>query len=174
MLRRIATLCLLLAAGVSLGEKARIPEKIAIPEGYAAVASFEAKGDQLYEAKIGKGGRFEWGFVAPKAVLYDAKGKRAGTHYAGPTWEADDGSKISREKAMDLKSASPGDPKADIPLLRLEVKAAKGRAGLLSKVVYVQRLNTRGGVAPKEAPKRAGSLAAVPYTATYVFYAKKE
>jgi hypothetical protein len=173
MVRRTAILCLLFAGSVAPGETPPIPKAIAIPDGYAVIASFEAKGDQLYKAEK-QGGKLGWVLEAPKAVLYDAKGKKAGTHYAGPTWESADGSTLVRDKTMDLKSAPAGDPKAGIPSLRLEVKAAKGKAGLLSKVVYVHRLNTRGGVAPKEAPKSEDAKIAVPYTATYVFYAKKD
>jgi hypothetical protein len=168
MVRCVAFVCVLLVAGLSRGEEATIPKEIALPDGYVPVASFEAKGDQLYKAET-KGGKLIWVLEAPKATLY-AKGKKVGTHYAGPTWEADDGSKIVRDKAVEVKSA----PSADIPLLRVGVKAAKGKAGVLSKVAYVHRLNTRGGAAPKEAPKSIDSKVAVPYTATYVFYAKKE
>ena len=36
----------------------------------------------------------EWVFVAPEARLVDANGMLVGHHYAGPTWEAGDGSKV--------------------------------------------------------------------------------
>ena len=171
MVRRIAILSLLLVGGVSLGDNAPVAKEVAVPTGYAAVASFEAKGDQIYKAAK-QGGKLGWVLEAPKAVLY-AKGKKVGTHYAGPTWEADDGSKLVRDKTMEVKSAPSGDPKADIPSLRVGVKPAGGKAGILSKVGYVCRVNTSGGVAPKDPPKSEDAKAEVPYTATYVFYAKK-
>jgi len=48
-----------------------------------------ARGVQIYECRDTK-----WAFVAPEAELYDANGKRIGRHYAGPHWEAADGSRI--------------------------------------------------------------------------------
>jgi Protein of unknown function (DUF3455) len=178
MIRRIAVLTLLLVAVGSRGEQPPpmvvIPKDLAIPAGYKKVASFEAKGDQIYKlAILRKGGNLEWVLEAPKAVLYDDKGKKAGTHTAGPTWEANDGSKLVLDKGVKAKSAPSSDPKADIPWLLLRVKG-DGKKGILSNVVYVHRLNTHGGVAPKVAPKNIEDKVSVPYTATYVFYAKKE
>ena len=62
------------------------------------------------------------------------------------------------------------DPTA-IPWLLLEADANRGD-GVLAQVGYVQRLETRGGVAPAEAcdPGEDATLA-VPYRARYVFYA---
>jgi hypothetical protein len=177
MVRRIAILSLLLAGGTSLGEKAPvppvIPEAIAVPEGYVVVATFEAKGKQIYKASL-KGDQLGWGRSVPKATLYDSKGKKAGTHYAGPTWEAEDGSKLVLDDKTKVKGAPSRDPKVDVPLLRLEVKA-KGKVGVLNSVGYVLRLNTRGGLPPRGlTPEDIKSEIEVPYTATYVFYAKKE
>lgn len=175
MIRGVAILSLLLAAAGSRGEKpppAALPAAIALPEGYRPVASFEAKGDQIYKAGKGKGGDPAWVLDAPKAVLF-AEGKKAGTHTAGPTWEANDGSKLVRDKGVEVKSAPSGDPKANVPWLLLAVEGG-GKKGILSGVAYVHRLNTRGGVAPKEAPEGVEDRVSVPYTATYIFYAKKE
>lgn len=175
MVRWVPILSLLLAAAGSRGEKPPpvvLPEAIALPEGYRPVATFEAKGDQIYKAVAGKGGNLGWVLEAPKAVLYD-KGKKAGTHTAGPAWEANDGSKLVRDKGVGVKQAPSSDPKADVPWLLLAVEGG-GKKGILSEVAYVHRLNTRGGVAPKEAPKGVEDEVSVPYTATYVFYAKKE
>jgi Protein of unknown function (DUF3455) len=176
VVRCITTLTLVFVASISLGEKPPapivLPKSISIPEGYREVASFEAKGDQIYKAVKGKADKLEWILEAPKAILYD-KGKKVGTHTAGPTWEAMDGSKLVRDKSVEVKSAPSSDPKADVPWLLLGVKS-DGKKGILNHVAYVHRLNTRGGVAPKAAPKGVEDTVSVPYTATYVFYAKKE
>src|SRR5262249_11438044 len=63
------------------------------------------------------------------------------------------------------------------PWLRISVKAddAKdAKPGILSKVVYVQRVSTSGGVKPKDLPIRADSKVAVEYTAVYYFWAKDD
>ena len=56
-------------------------------------------GVQIYECKPAKDEpkRFEWVFKAPEAELFDNTGKRIGRHYAGPTWESNDGSKVVGE-----------------------------------------------------------------------------
>ncbi len=38
--------------------------------------------------------KYEWVFKAPEASLMDDQGKIIGKHYAGPTWESSDGSKV--------------------------------------------------------------------------------
>ena len=54
-----------------------------------------AKGVQIYECRVKKDqAGYEWAFVAPDADLFDARGNRIGRHYAGPHWEAADGSKV--------------------------------------------------------------------------------
>jgi hypothetical protein len=37
---------------------------------------------------------YSWSFVAPRADLYDDNGKLIATHFAGPTWQATDGSYV--------------------------------------------------------------------------------
>src|SRR6266404_2409481 len=55
-----------------------------------------AKGVQIYECRPRRDqvGAFEWAFVAPEADLFDRRGAKIGRHYAGPHWEASDGSKV--------------------------------------------------------------------------------
>ena len=48
-----------------------------------------ARGVQIYECRAGA-----WAFVAPEAELFDADGRSAGSHGAGPFWQARDGSRI--------------------------------------------------------------------------------
>ena len=45
-----------------------------------------------------------------------------------------------------------------------------GNAGIFSKVTYIQRVNTVGGLAPVEAGLIDGETRQVPYTAEYYFY----
>ena len=63
----------------------------------------------------GSAGVYEWIFRAPDATLTDWSGRALGKHYAGPTWEAADGSRVLGE----VRARDPGpDPKA-IPWLLL-------------------------------------------------------
>lgn len=108
-----------------------------------------------------------WTFVAPQADLFDRGGSLVGTHYAGPTWEYEDGSTVV---GKDPKGVIV-DPMA-IPWLLLSVKEHGDTPGKLSKVSAMQRLETVGGLAPATGcdPEHLGDVADVPYTASYFFY----
>jgi hypothetical protein len=149
-----------------------VPKEIAVPAGFKLLFQVEAKGVQIYKAVKGSSGALEWVLEAPLADLLDAKGAKAGLHYDGPSWEAADGSKVVRDKAEDVKSAPAPKPKEDVPWLLLKVKAAEGNEGRFTPTVYIQRLQTQGGKAPAELPKRVDTKVGVPYKAVYYFYGK--
>jgi Protein of unknown function (DUF3455) len=140
-----------------------IPAKLASPAGTKLVGKYAAKGVQIYTCAA-KGTANEWSFKAPEAQLTDAKGKVFAKHYAGPTWEAADGSKIVG-KAI----ANESTPKAGaIPWLLLSVESSG--TGVLSGARFVQRVNTVGGVSPTGACPTAGADKRVDYTADYIVY----
>jgi hypothetical protein len=141
-----------------------------VPENHKLVFAAQAEGVQIYVSKKGTGGKFEWEFKAPLARL-SAKGKDAGYHFAGPSWEALDGSKVVLDKSVKLVKSPAPQPKEDIPWLRIKVRSDGPPVGLLSKVTYVLRIDTRGGHPPAQRPLRAGTEVGVRYTATYNFYA---
>ena len=122
-----------------------------------------AKGVQIYECREAK-----WVFVAPEAELFDRAGKKIGTHYAGPHWEAADGSKIIG--AVKQRADAPG--AGNIPWLLLGTKSV-GNEGSFSKVTSIQRVATNGGVAPAGTCANAGEKARVPYSADYYFFTGK-
>jgi hypothetical protein len=140
-----------------------IPNKLAPPQEAVLVGKYAAKGVQIYVCNA-KGGANEWGFKTPEAELTDAQGQRFAKHYAGPTWEASDGSKV-----VGKPLASEPAPKADaIPWLLLS--AEPSGSGLLAGTRFVQRINTSGGVGPTGACPTAGTERRVDYTADYIFY----
>jgi hypothetical protein len=145
-----------------------VPSALAVPDGNKLEMSFDAIGVQIYACKSPSPGTFAWVFQAPSATLYNEGGQVAGTHYAGPTWQADDGSTVVGQKV----AAYTADPTA-IPWLLLRAVSHDGD-GRMAKVTYVQRLDTTGGKAPATgcdaAAAAAGAVANVDYTATYFFY----
>ena len=147
-----------------------VPDNLRAPAGQRITLEAQATGVQIYECNVSKSdpARFEWIFKSPQAVLYDGAGKEIGKHYAGPTWELNDGSKAVGEAIA--RDDGP-DPNA-IPWLLLKAKSASGD-GVLGKTQSVQRLRTVGGKAPAPGCTReqAGSEARMPYKATYYFYA---
>ncbi len=149
-----------------------VPKQIAVPAGCNLLFKFEAKGVQIYKAVEGKTGKLEWVLDSPLADLFDGKGGKAGCHYEGPSWEAADGSKVIRDKTEDVKLAPAPNPKNDIPWLLIKVKSEPGKDGAFTPAGYIQRLQTDGGKAPAELPKRLGTKIGVSYKAVYCFYGK--
>ncbi|TFE70589.1 DUF3455 domain-containing protein [Methylacidiphilum caldifontis] len=126
----------------------------------------QAEGVQIYVSKPKKGEKnsFEWTFKSPKATLLSKSGKKIGSHYSGPTWQANDGSKITASTPPESK----WEQKNSIPWLLLKVKSHEGE-GILSRVNYVLRIDTLGGLPPKNPPQKADQTVSIPYKATYLF-----
>ena len=146
-----------------------IPAEIAAPQNQRLELIVTAAGVQIYrcDPKKDAPGRVEWTFQAPEARLRDVAGKSLGRHYAGPTWEGEDGSKIVG--TMQARVDAPD--KAAIPWLRLSAKSTGG-AGLLANVTGIQRVSTVGGQAPAGgcAEPDQGRILRVDYSADYYFY----
>jgi hypothetical protein len=165
---------LLAACASTQGPDARVtaPEKLRPGANEALTMIVSAKGVQVYEcrAKKDQTGAYEWAFVAPQAELVDERGKGVGKHYAGPHWEAADGSKI----VGTVRERSDAPTPDAIPWLLLAAKSV-GAEGAFSRVTSIQRVNTRGGLAPGEGCSQAtvGSSARVGYTADYYFFSVK-
>ena len=154
----------LCASGAMAQAPAQVPAAVALP-GATSVATFQGVGAQVYECKAGSDGKLAWVFREPIAALIQ-NGKTVGRHYAGPTWEDVDGSKIVGKAVGN----APGATADDIPWLKLNVVKHEGR-GILSKVTNVQRLDTHGGALSGSCDK-AGDFKSVAYSATYVFLRK--
>ena len=138
-------------------------------ESLAMIVS--AKGVQIYECRARKDpAAYEWAFVAPEADLFDTSGKKIGRHYAGPHWESTDGSKV----AGTVKERADAPLANAIPWLLLTAKSV-GPAGSFSKITSIQRVNTVGGVAPREVCSQTvvGTPARINYTADYYFFTTK-
>jgi Protein of unknown function (DUF3455) len=107
-------------------------------------------------------------FDRPEATLVGDNGKEIIKHFAGPTWQAKDGSTVKAAAEASVKV----DPTA-IPWLRLKTtSAAAGPGGdRLARTTYIQRVNTGGGVAPTSGcdASTVGKEARVDYTADYYF-----
>ena len=162
--------CLAGCADITAVLPAAIPEALKVPDGQVLMLKTQASGVQIYECKAAKDDatRFEWTLKAPEATLSDYSGNQVGKHYAGPSWEALDGSKVVGE----VKARDNGPDPSAIPWLLLAAKS-NSDSGVFSTVRYVQRLYTVGGKAPAEGcdAGHAGAEVRVAYKAAYYFYA---
>jgi hypothetical protein len=164
--RSVLVFALALAAVALTGAAAgaQVPAALAAP-GETVVATFHAEGAQIYDCKADAGGKLAWQFREPIATLL-LDGKTVGRHYAGPSWEASDGSAVTGKAVANV----PGSTPSDIPWLKLDVVEHRG-SGTLSGVTTVQRTNTHGGVV-NGLCDHAGTYYSAPYSADYVFLRK--
>jgi len=147
-----------------------LPSSLSVPASSVLRLSVAARGTQNYacQEKKDAAGTFEWAFVAPEADLFDDAGKKLGIHFAGPTWQLDDGSKVAG--TVKEKVPSPD----SIPWLLLVAKSAEGQ-GRLEGVTFIQRVDTEGGRPPEggcDGP-HSGEVRKVAYRATYRFFADR-
>jgi hypothetical protein len=170
----LAPLAGLLAACAAppASETADIPAPLQVSTAGLSARHARGVGVQIYQCRAVKddAARFEWQLKVPEADLFDPAGIKIGKHYGGPTWEANDGSKVIGELVARVDST---DPNA-IAWLLLRAKSTSG-AGIFSGVQFVQRLHTVGGNAPSQgcSSAAAGVESRVAYTADYWFYIAK-
>jgi hypothetical protein len=149
-----------------------VPESLRIPASQTLVLEAHATGTQIYQCNMSKTEptRFEWVFIAPEAELFDRVGRKIGRHYAGPTWESNDGSKVVGE----VKARDDGPDANAIPWLLLSAKSTSGK-GVFGRTQSIQRVHTEGGKAPPGGcnQAQAGRETRVPYKAVYYFYAPR-
>jgi hypothetical protein len=146
-----------------------VPKELQPPSGEHLIVQVHAKGDQVYTCRT-DASPAAWALKAPDAQLFDKDGKPFGKHFAGPSWEATDGSRVTGKAIANVAS-----PDADsIPWLLVNVVSHEG-TGVLSSATTIQRLNTKGGKAPATGcdASHAGQELRVPYSADYFFYAPK-
>ena len=158
---QLATLAVAVAGAACAIRPGHVPPAIEPKGGERLALTVAARGVQIYECRPVSGGEPRWTFVAPEARLYDAAGRPAGDHGAGPHWTALDGSRITGR--VIARADAPA--KADIPWLLLET-VSDGRTGSFAAITRVQRVHTQGGIAP-EGPCVAGHTQRVPYSADY-------
>ena len=154
-----------------LAPAASVPANLKPGASESLAMILPAKGVQIYECRARKDqAGYEWAFVAPEADLFDTNGKRIGKHYAGPHWEAADGSKVVGA----VKARADATAADAIPWLLLSAKPV-GAQGSFSNVASIQRVNTVGGVAPKAgcSQAEAGKAARISYSADYYFFNRK-
>jgi hypothetical protein len=141
------------------------------PSGVRKLFEYSADGVQIYVCKpkdeAQKERSFAWVFDAPEAVLFNADGKQAGTHFKGPTWKLNDGSSVTGE----VSAKQPSPKQGSVPWLLLKVKSHEG-TGALDAVTFVRRVDTDGGAEPAGGCNTAhtGETVRVPYSATYQFF----
>ena len=107
----------------------------------------------------------DWGRAVPDATLFDGNGIVA-THFAGPTWESNSGSRVVGA----VVSAVTVDTNSIPWVLLSAVPDRTAGPGIFADTTFVHRVNTVGGKAPSENGAFVGQVFKSPYTADYFFY----
>lgn len=158
----VAVTAVVASAGWAVAaEMPSLPDALLVPKGQA-ILSVAASGTQNYECVLTPKGKLAWSFREPKAEL-SRDNVTIGRHYAGPTWEFSDGTKLVGQ----VVATAPGKTPDDIPWLKLTVRSGT-RKGPAGGAKFILRADTQGGVLAGDCTT-AKELRAQPYKATYVF-----
>jgi hypothetical protein len=143
-----------------------VPAALNAPTGAKVVARFHATGAQVY-ACTSAVGQLSWVLARPDATLADASGAVAGTHGAGPSWKSKDGSSVVGKKLAQAVAPEAG----AVPWLLLGATSTTG-AGQFTRVTFIQRVATKGGIAPATGcdATHIGAEVRANYSADYYFY----
>ena len=163
----LAALLAVASAGARFPAAAQdIPSQLQPPANERLLLQVHAKGDQVYTCSSA-GAQFSWTLKAPDAQLFDQSGKSFGKHFAGPSWEANDGSRVVGKAVAN----SPSPDANSIPWLLVTAVGHSG-SGALSGVTTIQRLNTSGGKAPASGcdASHVNQEVRAPYSADYRFF----
>jgi hypothetical protein len=157
--KRLGTIALIIAAACMTRDSApqTANASIDVPAHSRLLLRVAGSGDQVYGCVNSR-----WALTTPDAKLLNQEGTVIGRHFAGPTWQLEDGSWV-KGKAV----ATQVSPDATaVPWLLLE---SIGGAGKLATVRFIQRTETHGGNAPEGSCSQS-AVRRVTYTATYSFY----
>jgi hypothetical protein len=159
----------LAVAGFAFAFAAQAQNHTDPPATQHAVLAVIGKGVQIYACQQ-VGDVPQWVFQAPEAALFDAAGAKVGTHGAGPVWKYQDGSLVKGE----VLAKNPAPEVGAVPWLLLKVAGVEG-SGILTRIEFIRRSDTHGGVAPPGGCdiRHVGAISRVPYTAMYTFYSSK-
>jgi hypothetical protein len=151
----------------SVTDLQNIPDELKVPAGHVLLLRASGKGVQIYNCPF-----VEPPKATPHAILLTGdrdEGDLVAIHFAGPSWQATDGSIVVGDAANAKHVVAPNPDGVD--WLLLPAKSTTGN-GLFSKVTYIQRLFTDGGKATLAGCQQVQdqSQELMEYRAHYLFY----
>ena len=144
-----------------------------------------AFGSQNYECQpVDSLGRVGWTLFTPQATLFNDQDEQLITHFNSlnpdevnvvrATWQDSVDSSLVWARAVAVATVDP-DAIPWVKLVRVGSRVGPTGGTTLSDTTFVQRVNTRGGLAPSTGCDHlpdVGKKAFMPYTADYFFYKK--
>jgi hypothetical protein len=138
-------------------QAAEVPAPLKVPAGNKPTSSLDGAGVQIYQCA-----KAAWTLLEPAAALSE-HGNPVGLHFKGPIWMSTvDGSEVGAAPVATVQRDGA------VPELLLKANQNQGE-GTFSKVTYVQRLRTQGGLEPPGSCTD-GVQKAVRYSALYRFW----
>jgi Protein of unknown function (DUF3455) len=154
------------AVGGDATQNLRLPTSIQVDPSFKIVSVMRGAGAQVYTC--GADGKYT--LREPVATLQGARGGTPVIHGKGPFWASGDGSRVDGTPVESIPSP---DGTSNVAWLKLSGAPVANAPGIFGNVAFIQRLNTRGGVAPTTPACKPSSTLSVSYSATYVFWSKK-
>jgi Protein of unknown function (DUF3455) len=156
-------------------DQSTLPSSVKVTNGDTVLLrAIVTQGYQVYECQASStsASGFAWTLQSPLAILKADQGTNV-IHSAGPSWlYTQDGSMVTGAVA-----ASATQDVSAVPWLRLDIKEHLGKTGLFNNVDQIQRLYTKGGIAPSSGCNQDAAkqheIQPVSYTAEYVFWGHK-
>lgn len=163
------TACAPMATKSTVFSQADLPAAVQVPAGHRVAMETVGSGSITYECRPKKdmANAHEWVFIGPEAKLSDRQSMVVGRYWGPPaTWAHQDGSQLTATQV----AVAPAGAGA-IALQLVKAQPATGM-GAMQGVSYIQRVATRGGVAPASVcdAATAGSRQQVGYQADYIFW----
>jgi len=161
-----------------------VPAGLEVPAPNQAFLVGHAFGTQNYECQPDAHlGRVAWTLFTPQATLFDDQNQQIITHFFSPnpdeapavvraTWQDSEDSSVVWARAVASATVDP-DAIAWVKLQAVGTEVGPTSGETLFKTTFVQRVNTRGGLAPStgcDSLPDVGHKAFMPYTADYFFY----
>ena len=150
--------------GQAVAGAQHIPGILNVPPGNVLFLRAYGRGVQKYTCPVSATSA-----AVPHAILLVGHGKEGdlvAIHFAGPTWQALDGSLVVGDAAKATHVPAPD--RNGVDWLLLPARSTSGN-GLFSKVTYIQRLYTDGGKPPASCDLNQTEVL-VKYSAQYLFY----
>jgi hypothetical protein len=184
------TLALPQAAQAQVVTPPPVPPGLEVPAGNELYLLGHATGTQNYQCQpVDSLGRVAWTLFTPEATLFGEQGEQLTTHFFSPnpfeptpgqfaiglvraTWQDSRDTSTFWGRAIASVTVRPN-AITEVLLQRAGVTPGPTGGSTLSVATFVQRLNTRGGLAPATGcniPTDVGNRAFVPYLADYLFY----
>ena len=167
----VSTLVTVLPAFAAVSEPGGLSPRLRASASEEPAFSLAASGVQVYECRAAPEapGGYMWKFTNPDATLSDGSGSVA-RNVTATVYEAiSDRSSITAT----VRATQPAGTD-DLPWTAMRAQTL-AEEGLFAGVTSVQRVNTHGGVAPRDGcgEGTVGNEARVAFTADYYFYKRR-